>query len=48
MAANQKFATRFAIVEALAHAQEVELSGLSEDELDVLWERAKAQLKKRD
>lgn len=48
MAANQKFATRFAIVEALAHAQQVELSGLSEDELDVLWERAKAQLKKRD
>ncbi len=42
-AASRKFAARFAKVERFALADEVELRALGLDELDALWQRAKAQ-----
>ncbi|CAN5823931.1 hypothetical protein BH24CHL5_BH24CHL5_05790 [soil metagenome] len=41
-AASAKFAARFAQVERLAAEQDVQLSVLTLDELDVLWQQAKA------
>jgi len=40
--ANDKFAARFRIVERLAVARELRLRDLSLEELDALWEEAKA------
>lgn len=42
-AASRKFAARFAIAERLAHAEGRELRDMSFEELDELWERAKAE-----
>lgn len=42
LSATQKFAGRFRKVEELARDDGTPLEGMSEEELDVLWERAKA------
>jgi uncharacterized protein YabN with tetrapyrrole methylase and pyrophosphatase domain len=41
-AASRKFASRFALVERMAEADGVELRTLALDQLDELWQRAKA------
>lgn len=45
MRANAKFEQRFRVLEHLAEEQNVPLPGSSLEQLDVLWERAKRQLK---
>jgi hypothetical protein len=42
--ANGKFRLRFGIVERLAAARDVALRDLSFEELDTLWDQAKAEL----
>jgi len=42
-AANQRFGTRFRSVERQAEAQGRKLADMTLDEMDVLWERAKAE-----
>jgi len=44
-AANQKFYTRFSQVEQLAHLQNKDLTTLSLNELDLLWEQVKQREK---
>jgi len=46
-AANQKFYTRFSQVEQLAHLQNKDLSTLSLNELDLLWEQVKQREKNK-